>query len=125
MNKILVSTLLAFSLHLHAAINTCDISIATQAYDENGYEKGAPIAKETIKKGATLDFKGASVDITIPWNAQEVKEAEPFTRHLESNHDDKSWADEDSRFLQKNNNSFLFIDGPGIHRSVYLISNCK
>lgn len=125
MNKILVAILLAFSLHAQAAINTCDISIATQAYNANGDEKGPPVAQETIKGGATLDFKGASLDITIPWNAEEKKDPELFTRELDIQMENGSWASEDSRLLKKYNNGFLFIDGPGIHRSVYLISNCK
>ncbi|EEE7083305.1 hypothetical protein ATS58_003062 [Salmonella enterica subsp. enterica serovar Pensacola] len=128
MKRVLL-VLIALSLQVQAAnisgSNTCDISRATQAYDKNGNEKGAPVVKESIKNGATVNFKGESVDLTIPWNAQEVKNSELFIRHLESNHDNKSWADEDSRFLQKDHNGFLYFDGPGTHRSVYIIYNCR
>ncbi|ECD3896302.1 hypothetical protein E0U70_11805 [Salmonella enterica subsp. enterica serovar Gloucester] len=125
MKRILLTVLMAFTLNAQAAINHCDVSKATQRYDANGDEKGSPIVQETIKKGATLDFKGTSVDVTIPWNAQEKKDPDLFTRELDTKIEDGSWTSEDSRLLKKYNNGFLFIDGPGIHRSVYLISNCK
>lgn len=105
--------------------NTCDISIATQTYDVNGDVKGSPVVRETVKDGAALIFKEGDVDLIIPWDAQEIKGSELFTHHLESNHDNKSWADEDSRFLQRDSKGFLYFDGPGTDRSTYIIFNCR
>ncbi|EPT5085969.1 hypothetical protein ACVUCS_002976 [Salmonella enterica subsp. enterica] len=129
MKKTFLIALMAFSLHAQATnlhgINICDTSIAIQEYDSNGDEKGVPVAKETIKNGATIAFKEGAVDVTIPWNYQEKKDPELFTRELDIKMENDSWGSEDSRLLKKYNNGFLYIDGPGINRSVFLIFNCK
>lgn len=108
-------------------VTVCDISRTKVELDENGDETGKRKVLETVKGGASIAFDTGKASLTIPWDEQE-KKGDTYTRELLFSGEGQSlvWGNDDSQSLSFNKDkTFEYYDGPGIHRSVYTLTNCK
>ncbi|MEG5932491.1 hypothetical protein UXN85_20710 [Enterobacter hormaechei] len=109
------------------ASTVCDISRNKAELDENGDETGKVKVLETVKGGATITFDTGRASLDIPWDEQE-KKGDTYTRELLFSGEGESlvWGNDDSQSLSfHKDKTFTYYDGPGIHRSVYKLTNCK